>query len=393
MGITPTTRRQFLAGMAAACPIAAGTALSPAPALGASAGQGMTTDQLTSLLQELIEARGPVGQEDEVRVLCEREFRKICDEVSIDTAGNVVGLVRGAGKTVDGSKAIHVMAHMDENAMLVKRVNADGTLRVRNLGGINPGNIGQGPVDIIADSGILPGVLSLGPMHSSKETPKAFATRTEAMGWDHVFVFTRMNAAELDKAGVHAGTRVVIARERRKLFPVGDCIGGWFMDDRAAIVIAIGATALLKASGAKPATDVWLVATTQEEIGAFGASYAARVLPGDITVAIDVGPVSPEYGTELSKEPIIVYADATGVYTKSVSDRMLALAREMGMRPQTAAWESYGSDASIAKRNGQTAQCGLLCIATENTHGYEIIPRDGLMTCSRLLAEYLKRPV
>ena len=355
----------------------------------------VNTKELVSLLQELIYARGPVGQEDEVRIICERELKKTCDKMWIDEAGNVVGLLRGEkkGKDEDTFPIVRVMAHMDENAMMVKRINSDGTLRVNNLGGIRAGVLGQTPVDILSDSGILPGVLSIGPLHTSKETAAPHASRTEAIEWADVYVFTRKSAEELEKAGVHAGTKIAIARERRKLFEIDDCIGGYFMDDRAAIVIALGSAALMKESGKKPANDVYFVMTTQEEIGAIGASYAAKQLPGTITLAVDVGPVADEYKTKLTPEPIVVYGDAVGVYSKSVSDRLLALAKELGMKPQTAVWESYGSDATISKRYGQSALSGLLCIATENTHGYEIITREGLLSCARLLAAYVKEPV
>jgi putative aminopeptidase FrvX len=355
----------------------------------------LTTDSLITLLQELIYARGPVGQEEEVRVICERELLKTCDDVWIDEAGNVVGLVRGAGKKSGTGKSpiVRVMAHMDENAMMVKRVNDDGTLRVKNLGGIRASVLGQTPVEILADSGILPGVLSIGPLHTSAESPGPHASRTEAIDWSQLYIFTRKSSEELKKAGVHAGTKVVIARERRTLWDIDDCIGGYFMDDRAAIVIALGATALLKAENKSPANDVYIIMTTQEEIGAVGASYSAGKLPGDVTLAVDVGPAAKEYKTVLSADPIITYGDASGVYSKQVSDRLLMLAEDMGMEPQTAVWESYGSDASITKKYGHTARSGLLCIPTENTHGYEIISREGLLSCARLLASYLESPV
>ncbi|MFC1551837.1 M42 family metallopeptidase [Candidatus Latescibacterota bacterium] len=357
--------------------------------------RSLTTDSLIALLQELIYARGPVGQEEEVRVICERELQKTCGKVWIDEAGNVIGLVRGEGKKSGNpeSPIVRVMAHMDENAMMVKRINDDGTLRVKNLGGIRAGVLGQTPVEILADSGILPGVLSIGPLHTSAESPGPQASRTEAIDWSHLYIFTRKSTDELKRAGVHAGTKVVIARERRTLWNIEDCIGGYFMDDRAAIVIALGATALLKSENKKPANDVYFIMTTQEEIGAVGASYSAGKLPGEVSLAVDVGPVAKEYKTELTANPIIAYGDASGVYSKSVSDRLLTLAKELGMEPQTAVWESYGSDASITKKYGHTARSGLLCIPTENTHGYEIIPREGLLSCARLLASYLEAPV
>ena len=99
-------------------------------------------DRLVTLLQELVYARGPSGQEDEVRAVCERELQPLCDETWVDAAGNVIGLVKGS--SADGP-AIRVMAHLDELALVVKRVNEDGTLRVNPLGGIYPANYGQGP--------------------------------------------------------------------------------------------------------------------------------------------------------------------------------------------------------------------------------------------------------
>ncbi len=71
-------------------------------------------------------------------------------------------------------------------------------------------------------------------------------------------------------------------RSKRTLDGVGDYLGCYFMDDRAAI------TALLQAAravrGSRPrglAGDVYLVFTTNEEVGGIGGSYASRQLPGD----------------------------------------------------------------------------------------------------------------
>jgi len=351
-------------------------------------------DRLPDLLQELVYARGPSGQEDEVRSICLRELEPLCDEVHTDASGNVVGLIRGGD--ADSGPVVRVMAHMDELAMIVKRVNADGTLRVNPLGGMWPANYGQGPVEILGDRDMLPGVLSIGPQHTTAESEKIWETKArggnKAMGWEHLYVFTRKSPEALKEAGVHAGTRVVLERSRRKIWEIDDCLGGYFMDNRAAIAIALAGAALLKEAGQRPAHDVYLVMTVIEEIGAHGAAYAARTLPGHITLAVDSGPAATEYGIDLTAEPIVVYGDGKGVYDKSVSDRLLACGRDLGMSPQCAFWQSYGSDASIPKSYGQTAQAGLLCIATENTHGFEIIQKDGIGRCARLLAEYLERP-
>ncbi|HYF50322.1 MAG TPA: peptidase M42 [Planctomycetota bacterium] len=359
----------------------------------------MKLQHMLELTQELINARGPCGHEEEVRRIVVRELENVCDEVSVDDCRNAVGLIRGAGKSGRKNSApiIRVMAHMDELSLIVKRVEDNGTLRVQPLGGIYPYVFGLGPVEIIGDERIIPGVLSVGSQHTTAESPASWRSKPHGEGktldWPQVYVFTRMSPEQLKEAGVHAGSRVVIAQSSRKLMEIGDCIGGYFLDDRVCLTIMLAAASILKEEKKRPVADVYLVGTCVEEIGGGGALYASRTLPGSVSLAIDVGPVAREYGTQLNDEPIIVYKDLRGLYTKSVCDRMLAVGRELGMDPQCATWESYGSDASMSLVSGQTAAAGLLCIPTENTHGYEIVPRGAIETCARLLAAYLAAPV
>lgn len=158
--------------------------------------------------------------------------------------------------------------------MIVKRIDSNGALRATCLGGLRPGYIGQGPVDILADLMILPGILSLGPAHSSRETPHVEETKSKPIDWTHIHVFTNKSVEELKEIGVHPGIRVTISRERRKLLFMNDCIGGYFMDDRAAITILLVATALLRTREIHCPHDIYLIMTTEEERGG-GAVYAS----------------------------------------------------------------------------------------------------------------------
>src|SRR5580704_14601807 len=113
-------------------------------------------DRAMDLLQSLIDARGPCGQEEEVREVCRGALHPLADEIWVDPAGNLIGKIHGK----EATKAIRIMVHMDEISMIVKRINDDGTLRVNPLGGLFPGSFGQGPVDILGDKEILTAVLS-----------------------------------------------------------------------------------------------------------------------------------------------------------------------------------------------------------------------------------------
>lgn len=346
-----------------------------------------------SLLQLLVTARGPCGQEEEIRTVCAQLMRPICDEIKEDASGNLIGKISGK----DPSRpATRIMVHMDELSLIVKRINPDGSLAVTPLGAIYPFNCGQGVVEIMGDRARVPGILSFGCMHVTQESPKikkfvssAAKGKNETIEWEDTYVVTRKTPEQLKTLGVHPGTRVVISQSRRDLQFIEDCVAGYFMDNRAAIATALVCMNQFKAHGEKPAGDVYLVATVSEEIGAVGACFASNELPGEITFAIDVGPVAKEYQTELTASPIIVYKDNVTTYDKSICDKLTELAYDNGIEPQQAVFGSYGSDASLAKSYGLTAKAALLALPTENTHGYEIIHKDAISQCAELLYSYL----
>ncbi|RBY82791.1 M42 family metallopeptidase [Blastococcus sp. TF02A-26] len=354
----------------------------------------MPTDP-SELLGELLRTYGPVGQEDAVRDVVRRELEPLADETRVDPAGNLVALLRGSGGPEAGP-VLRVMAHLDELTMLVKRVEPDGTLRVTSLGVMYPGNFGLGPVAVLGDAEILTAVLTLGSEHTTTDSMRIWETKPDqgdkALDWSHVYVFTGRTPEELAAAGVHAGTRVCVHTDRRGLTRFGDFHGSWFLDDRAALTAVVRAAELLRADGGRPAADVYLVASTSEEMGGIGATYAGRTLPGEVTLAVEVGPAEAEYQVTVDGGPVIAYADDSVAYDKRICDHLLALGRELGLDPQTAVWQSFDSDASQSKAAGQTAQAALLSLPTLSTHGYEVMHTGTVERAARLLAEYLRRP-
>lgn len=346
---------------------------------------------LETLLGELLLARGPGGQEDEVRTICQRELTRLCDEVMVDRAGNVCGVIRAAGNA-DPANAIRVMAHLDEIAMIVRKVRSDGTLEVVALGGAEPICFGVCPVEILGDVDCLPGVLSYGSMHNSGGTQSGRDVLSGNVQWQDVHVVTRCSPEELKAHGVRPGSRVVLARHWRQPFRVRDCVAAHFLDDRAPMAAVLLAAQQIGERRASLAQDAWFVFTTLEEESNAGAMYAASRLPGDTTLAVEVGPVLEEYGTQLSADPIINVGDQKGYYTRSVVDALIAASRRAGYEPQVALLVDFASDASAVLSQGTVARAGCLAIPTENTHGFEMVLYEGVRACAATLAEFLLQP-
>jgi putative aminopeptidase FrvX len=137
--------------------------------------------------------------------------------------------------------------------------------------------------------------------------------------------------------------------------------------------------------------DLYLVFTTNEEVGGVGGSYASRTLPGDLTIAVEVGPAEAEYGTSCTGGPIIAYSDAECVYDKAVADALMEVATEFGLSPQPAVLGAFESDASHSMASGLSPRAGLLCLPTLSTHGYEVIARGAISAVSDVLTGLLTR--
>jgi putative aminopeptidase FrvX len=358
------------------------------------------------LLTELLSTYGPCGQEDEVRAVCARELQPVVDDMWTDDAGNLIGYI-GAGGPPDGtahrhrstagqSSATRVMAHMDELSMLVKRIETDGSLHLTHLGTMYPGNFGLGPVAVLGDNETLTAVLTLGSEHTTKESPRIWQTKPDqgdqALDWHHVYVFTGRTGDELKEAGVHPGTRVCVERSKRTLVEIGDYVGCYFLDDRAAVTALLKAARQLRERGQRPADDVYVVFTTNEEIGGVGGSYASANLPGTLTLALEVGPTEQEYGTSVTGGPIIGYNDAMCVYDKDVADRLMKIATDRGFEPQAAALGAFMSDASHSKANGLTPRAGLLCMPTLSTHGYEVMSKSSIEAVAAVVVDFVLQP-
>lgn len=352
----------------------------------------MTADvdrqRLLESLDLLLNAHAPSGHEGEVDRLVTELFGACGGALRQDPSGGIILHLPGRS----GGAPVAVAAHKDEIAMIVKRVEDGGRLRVQPVGGLHPWAVGETPVEILTEGDPVPGVLSIGSKHVSKESPAGVLKEGGALTWDKMWVETKLEAEELQQAGVRVGRKVVIARHRKAPWRLagGRFLCGYNLDCRGglAILAEVGRQLALE----PPARDVYLVATSEEEVGAHGALYSVSRLPVETLIAVDVAPVAEEYQIRNTADPVLLCKDATGLYHQGTVEHLTRLAGGLGFGVQHAVVTSYGSDASVSQAGGRVAQAGLVGYPGDNTHGYEICSVDGIVNSARLLLAYLRDP-
>jgi putative aminopeptidase FrvX len=344
----------------------------------------MTPSEFLDLIQKLVLAHAPSGHEAEVDAVLQAEFGARCEAVSQDAAGNLIAYLPGR----QPGRAVGITAHKDEIGMIVKRVDPSGRLSVRQIGGAQPWVYGEGVVDVLGDREVVSGILSFGTRHVSDESPH-HAFRSVPVTWEGAWIETKLSPAELQEKGIHVGTKAVIGRHRKQPFRLGPYLAGYALDCKVAAAILV--YLLDQFQEEPPARDTYLVATSQEEVGIQGAAFFARTHALETLIAIEVGPVADEYQTVNDGRPILLYQDATFLYSEGLTRDLAAAGQRLGIDTQYACVTNFGSDASVSYRYGYVPQAACIGYPTENTHGFEIAHLEGIENTAKLLAEYLRQ--
>jgi putative aminopeptidase FrvX len=228
------------------------------------------------LLKQLTEAAGIPGYEDRLRAIVIPELEAVCDEVSVDALGNVIGVKRGTGS--EPRRKVMLAGHIDEIGFMVKYISDDGFLRLQALGSFDPRALFQQRVMVHASDGkSYRGVLAPAakPAHLLSE-----AERGKSPQLGELYVDLAL-PGEAVKAAVGIGDMVTLDRTTEE---IGDCVIGKAMDDRLSVFVMIEAMRALRDT----ACDIYVVATTQEEVGLRGATTSAYAIAPDISIALDV---------------------------------------------------------------------------------------------------------
>ncbi len=303
------------------------------------------------VLKGLSEAAGVAGDEKDVRNLI---LDRICDlaRTEIDALGNLIAF-KGKGT---GKPRVMLAAHMDEVGLILSRVERNGLLRFKKVGGIDDRILPSQPVRV--GPGKVPGVIGAGPVHLQKPEAQRAVFKTEDLYVD-IGARTREEAEQVIKLGDYIS--FVTAYQE-----FGDGLArGKAFDDR------VGCTALMEILEKDYDFPVYAVFTVQEEVGLRGAGTAAFRINPDLALVVEATtcadtPETEEHGeaTRLGQGPAVSLMDATSIADRRIVRHLVELADKNGIPIQYRRATAGGNDSGrihLTRTGVPTASLSVPC--------------------------------
>ena len=330
-----------------------------------------SSDRTQALLRELSNAAGPPGFEEDVRRIMVREMKPYATRISYDGLGSVIAQHGTSGPR------IMLDAHMDELGGVVRRGTNDGFLSMQMLGGW----LDQALVDqrwiILGAKGPVLAVTGIRDIHYVPTEE-----RTKVIPRDEILLDVGAKSeAELAAMGVEPGDPVVPDSGFAVLNGTRNYLGkAW--DDRVGCAVVIEALSRLAASGHP--NQLFVAATTQEEVGLRGAHTAAELIHPDIGISIEGGVTGDSPGghpeesqVKLGGGPGLFLYDSSALPNR----RMVALAREAAAKAgsplQMDLVQGYGDDSAEIQKAGGGAPTVNLVVPVRYTHAHNgVMNRD-----------------
>jgi len=228
---------------------------------------------LRELLDELIRVPGVSGFEDDIRDCIRGKVEAMGLETEEDNIGNLIVTVGDKGPKVV------FIAHMDELGLIVSKMEQDGSLRIRKVGGIDDRTLVGRVVEIKTQKGKVTGVIGLKPPHLMTESDD----RKKVVSWEEVRVDVGTRSrAETERLGVRVLDPMVFKKD---VTFMKDIVCARGVDNRAGCAVLLDALdRLRKMRLPLRLVFVWSV---QEETGLKGAKVAGFRMTPDFVFAID----------------------------------------------------------------------------------------------------------
>ncbi len=270
---------------------------------------------LCDTLRDLAKIGGISGDEERTANYFAARAKALGASVATDRLGNVLATV--AGKEKD-APVLLIDSHADEIGFLVSEHCGGGFLKLKRVGGMDPGVLPASEI-VIRGEKTVRAVVAAKPPHLMRAED-----RKKKPMLDDLYVDTLLSEADANRlcpVGTPAGfaDALTVLQNGR--------VASRGLDDRVSGACFLRVIELCRKD--PPAYTLKFLFSVQEEIGGLGAETSAFGLTPDLSICVDVGFAAFEGGEgpflELARGPGISYSDTL---SRTLTDDLVRVARE-----------------------------------------------------------------
>ena len=304
------------------------------------------------LLRALSEADAIAASEQEVRNILIAQAHQYHKEVQFDGLGSVLIRINQS----NGPKVM-ICAHMDEVGFMVRSISREGAIDVLPIGNVRMMARTLQPVRITTRAGVkIHGLLDGDVKGNTVENLRVDIGAT--------------SAEEVFASGIDAGDSVTFDTPFHRL-PHNRVMGKAF-DDRLGCYLLI--TLLRELHQAPLDCELWLVASSSEEVGLRGGQTASQVVHPDIALVLDTACWSKnfDYGNanhrQIGAGPMLVLYDKTLIAPPKLTAFIEKVARPLGIPLQKDMFSNGGTDGGAVHLSGTGVPTVVLGPPTRHGH-------------------------
>ncbi|GEN29764.1 endoglucanase [Cerasibacillus quisquiliarum] len=222
-------------------------------------------------LLELLKTPSPSGLETAIQKKWRDYVTSFADDVRTDYAGNVIAILNP-----DAEFKVLLAGHVDEIALMVKRIDDNGYLFFEKVGGVNIKAAVGMRVTVLGKTQSITGVIGVNAQHHGG--------LKDGFGVEDLFIDCGFRSKKEALKYVQIGDYIVYKREPEIL--MDRYVSGRGLDNRTGAFIVAEVIRHLKEKGSK--VGVYGVSTVNEETNMGGAYFAASDIEPTMAIACDV---------------------------------------------------------------------------------------------------------
>ena len=336
-------------------------------------------EYLVDSMRKLIEIPSPVSYYEEITPAVEKMAGELGYSLSCDRKRTLYLTVEGE----ESSKTVMVGAHLDTLGLIVRRIDSDGSLRVRPLGGIPFTSIEGETVTVHTRQGKKYTGLLVCQSHSTHVFEDA---RTLERNEETVLIrLDEKIGGREDVLALGIDNGDIVSIEPRFRYLPNGYVKSRFIDDKAGVAAVLAAVKYMRDYGIKPRYRTIFAFSFYEEINHGGAYLPKEV---EEFVAVDIGLIGPDYnGNERSVS--ICAKDNFSPYDRGLTTRLVRTAKKLGLSYAVDVYYKYGTDANAAVRAGNNVYAAAFGMGCYCTHGMERTHITGIEETVKLILGYV----